>query len=87
MTLHSDKAIKGAFQSSMQGDKKPPQYYGRGSSSRCARGGRSFKSRVRTKSHVGKVTLSSVAFARMTGMEIKIVVTKEILNTLIVVGI
>nr|GEX90692.1 hypothetical protein [Tanacetum cinerariifolium] len=94
------KAIESAFQSSMQGDKKPSQYYGRGSSSRGARGGKSFESRVRTKNHVvsrvpcisekshlGKVTLSSVAFARKTSMEIKIVVTKEILNTLIVTSL
>ncbi|GKE39835.1 retrovirus-related pol polyprotein from transposon TNT 1-94, partial [Tanacetum coccineum] len=41
-TRHSSKAIESAFQSSLQGDKKPQPNFGGGSSSRGGRGGRKF---------------------------------------------
>jgi hypothetical protein len=51
MTRHSGKAIESAFQSSLQGDKKPPQNFGKGSSSRGGRGGINFRGHGRGESY------------------------------------
>ncbi|GJS62129.1 retrovirus-related pol polyprotein from transposon TNT 1-94, partial [Tanacetum coccineum] len=51
MTRHSGKAIESAFQSSLQGDKRPQSNFRRGSSSRGGHGGRNFRGRERRQSY------------------------------------